>query len=105
MGRPVLLALRVVGVGVHSITRIHGGQKQKDIKSDPNLRSHHQRFFLGRGCISSLRVTTIFGLHRRNDLRLILMIRFSSVPLYASQIPCSRSRRTRVLTFMLGADR
>ena len=45
MGRPVLLALRVVGV--HGITRIHGGQKQKDIKSDPNLRSHHQRFFLG----------------------------------------------------------
>ena len=42
MGRPVLLALRVVGV--HGITRIHGGQKQKDIKSDPNLRS---RLFLG----------------------------------------------------------
>ena len=47
MGRPVLLALRIVGVSVHGITRIHGGQKQKDIKSDPNLRSHHQRFFLG----------------------------------------------------------
>jgi hypothetical protein len=47
MGRPVLLALRVVAVGVHGVTRIHGGQKQKDIKSDPNLRSHHQRLFLG----------------------------------------------------------
>ena len=47
MRRPVLLALRVVAVGVHGITRIHGGQKQKDIKSDPNLRSHHQRLFLG----------------------------------------------------------
>jgi hypothetical protein len=46
MGRPVLLALSVVvvGVQVHGITRIHGGQKQKDIKTDPNLRS---RLFLG----------------------------------------------------------
>ena len=35
MGRPVLLALSVVVVGVHGIARIHGGQKQKDIKSDP----------------------------------------------------------------------
>ena len=35
MGRPVLLALRIVAVGVHGIARIHGGQKQKDIKSHP----------------------------------------------------------------------
>jgi hypothetical protein len=35
MRRPMLLSLRVVVVGVHGITRIHGGQKQKDIKSDP----------------------------------------------------------------------
>ena len=57
MGRPVLLALRVVAVAVHGITRIHGGQKQKDIKTDPNLRSHHQC-----GCISNLRVYAFFGL-------------------------------------------
>lgn len=58
MGRPVLLALGVVGVGVHgSISRIHGGQKQKDIKSDPNLRS---RLFWGADA-SDLRVATIFG--------------------------------------------
>ena len=47
MGRPVLLALGVVAVGVHGIARIHRGQKQKDIKKSPNLRSHHQRLFLG----------------------------------------------------------
>ena len=70
MGRPVLLALRVVGV--HGITRIHGGQKQKDIKSDPNLRSHHQRFFLGADAYR-LYVFPPFSVFTP-------LIRFSSVP-------------------------
>ena len=56
MGRPVLLALSVVVVGVHGIARIHGGQKQKDIKSEPQSEITPSTPFLGRGCISYLRV-------------------------------------------------
>lgn len=69
MGRPVLLTLRVVAVGVHGITRIHGGQKQKDIKSDP--QSEITPFFGRSGCISSLRVPSIFGLDRRIQLQIL----------------------------------
>lgn len=73
MGRPVLLALRVVAVGVHGITRIHGGQKQKDIKSDPNLRS---RLFLGAADEYLLYVFPPFSVSTGASNH-----RFSSVPL------------------------
>ena len=45
MWRPVSLRI----VGVHGITRIHGGQKQKDIKSRP-ISDH--AFFWARMYIS-----------------------------------------------------